>query len=449
MQELAFLYLPFSFVISSYWPSSSPPPLFSFFQVTAVVFDKTGTLTMGKPLVTDIILLAEYSEQRLLALAAAAESSSEHLLGKAIIDHAKRLLGENSMLPATDFKTVAGKGIVCTVEGLSVAIGNRSLMKDLKVSIKANHSTIIEQLEEESKTVTVVAVNGVLAGFIALADQPKPEASAVVKVLRRRGVRVYMLTGDNERTARLIAASVGIREVFAQVLPSQKASRIKELQQLGHTVAMVGDGINDAPALAQADLGVAVGTGTDVAVEAADIVLIKDNLMDVAVAIHLSRAVVRRIYANFVWAIIYNAVGIPLAAGVLYPAGVVLTPWMASLAMAFSSVSVVCSSLLLKRYKKPSFTRARDFDTKPDWCDRLLQCLGREARRVGDMMDTIGDQLSARDGAAQPVSPGRRHARGRSQNYQRLINTSESVDESIVSLSLDRSSTSEEPEMMV
>jgi Cu+-exporting ATPase len=329
-------------------------------------------------------------ESTVLRLVGAAEHNSEHVLGKAIVSHVKRVLGASVLPPADSFVTGAGMGIVCTVEGHRVAVGNRLWMDKQNVSLEGqraagagSHAELMDRMEMEGKTVAAVAVDGTLAAFVGLADKPKPEAAQVVAVLKRRGIRVYMLTGDNERTARMVANTLGIRHVFAQVLPSHKADKIKELQGAGKVVAMVGDGINDAPALACAELGVAVGTGTDVAVEAAQVVLIKDNLMDVAVAIHLSHATVRRIHANFVWAVIYNAIGIPLAAGVLYPVGVMLTPVMASLAMAFSSVSVVASSLLLKRYKKPSFALAEDLDARPSWSTRCVHHLGRLLAMVG------------------------------------------------------------------
>ena len=355
------------------------------------MFDKTGTLTQGKPSVTEVELLhPELDEQTVLRLLGAAEENSEHVLGKAIVAHVKRTLGASTLPTTENFVTGAGMGIVCSVDGYRVAVGNRAWMGKQNVSLEGttgvaagSHAELMDRLELEGKTVAAVAVNGTLAAFVALADKPKPEAAQVVAVLKRRGIRVYMLTGDNERTARMVANSLGIRHVFAQVLPSHKADKIKELQNAGKVVAMVGDGINDAPALACAELGVAVGTGTDVAVEAAQVVLIKDNLMDVPVAIHLSHATVRRIHANFVWAVIYNAVGIPLAAGILYPVGIVLTPVMASLAMAFSSVSVVASSLLLKRYKKPSFALAEDLDGRPGWSTRFVGTLGRLLAMVG------------------------------------------------------------------
>lgn len=376
--------------------------------MTAVVFDKTGTLTLGKPSVTDVEVVDDsIDESTLLRLVAAAEQNSEHVLAKAVVTHATNVLGTTNLPPATDFSTGAGMGIACTVQGRRIAVGNRAWMNTQGVALghgddkngsttatarNANaasaaaaaasaaapdRSHMMDQLELEGKTVAAVAIDGRLAAFVALADKAKPEAAQVVAVLKRRGIRVYMLTGDNERTARMVANALGIRHVFAQVLPSHKADKVRELQAAGRVVAMVGDGINDAPALAQAELGVAVGTGTDVAVEAADVVLIKDHLMDVAVAIHLSHATVRRIHANFVWAIVYNAVGIPLAAGVLFSVGIVLKPVMASLAMAFSSVSVVVSSLWLKRYKKPSFTLAADLDARPPWSTRLMNALGR------------------------------------------------------------------------
>lgn len=350
--------------------------------MTALVFDKTGTLTFGKPVVTDVVLVGNLLESQILSLAGAAESNSEHVLAHTIVDHAKTTLGTSTFASVTNFENTAGMGISCTVGDHHVAIGNSMWMEQQEIILSTSNRKIKDGFEAQSKTVVNVAVNGVLEAFIALSDSIKPEATEVVSVLRQRGIKIYMLTGDNERTARLIAQAVGIQDVFAQVLPSHKASKIKELQAEGHVVAMVGDGINDAPALAQADLGIAVGTGTDIAVEAADVVLIKDHLMDVAVAIHLSHATVRRIHLNLLWAVIYNWIGIPLAAGVLFPVGVMLTPVIASLAMAFSSVSVVCSSLLLKRYKKPTFGRNTNVDTSPACLTLVLTHLGQSISRL-------------------------------------------------------------------
>eukprot|EP00055_Hartaetosiga_balthica_P008511 m.31953 g.31953 ORF g.31953 m.31953 type:complete len:1356 (+) comp6348_c0_seq1:284-4351(+) len=255
----------------------------------------------------------------------------------------------------SNYKTESGKGISCFINETLVHIGSPSFLQSIGVVVDDDAIARVERKEHDGCTVILCAFDMKLTGGFALADEAKPDALQTVEALKKQGVRVVMLTGDNQRAADRLASQLGIEHVFAQVLPSHKAEKIQELQRGGIKVAMVGDGINDAPALAQADLGIAVGAGTDVAIEAADVVLIKDHLIDVCVAIHLSRATVRRIYYNFIWAVVYNIVGIPVAAGALYPLGILLSPLWASLAMAFSSLSVVLSSLFLKRYKKPAF----------------------------------------------------------------------------------------------
>lgn len=337
-------------------------PLEMAHKTTAVVFDKTGTLTHGKPIVTDLIVDVPESvctRRELIRVAGSAEASSEHALAKGIVAYAKEQLGVSTLPLATQYEVFPGKGIRCVVDGALIAIGTRQYMaSEDGGSLRINEKLVsnMEELELEGKTCVIVARNGVVVGLFALADSIKSDSIDAVRALHLMDIQVYMLTGDNKRTAASIAKQVGIPQthVFAEVLPMHKATKVKELQDNGDIVAMVGDGINDSPALVQAHVGIAVGTGTDVAVEAADIVLVKDSMIDVPVAIDLSRCTVKRIHLNFVWAVIYNVIGIPLAAGVFAHWGMSLHPMMASAAMAASSVSVVLSSLMLKNYKRPT-----------------------------------------------------------------------------------------------
>ncbi|MBI3089364.1 MAG: heavy metal translocating P-type ATPase [Candidatus Tectomicrobia bacterium] len=320
-------------------------------KLDTIVLDKTGTLTKGKPEVTDIISFQGYDEDEVLRLAAAAEQGSEHPLGAAIVARARE---RELDLPAPEeFAAWPGRGITATIAGKSVALGNRAMMEDLGIDV-ATSSTQALKLAQEGKTSMYVVVGGAPAGLIAVADTLRETSVAAVRALRRARLRVVMLTGDARSTAEAIARQAGIDEVLAEVLPDGKAAAIQKLQAEGRKVAMVGDGINDAPALAQADVGIAIGTGTDIAMEASDITLIRDDLGGVAAAITLSRATLRTIKQNLFWAFAYNSAGIPIAAGVLYPFfGVLLNPMFASLAMAFSSVSVVSNSLRLRRFRMP------------------------------------------------------------------------------------------------
>ena len=318
-------------------------------KIDIVVFDKTGTLTKGKPEVTDVVAAAGVKENEIVAAAASAEKNSEHPLGEAIVNFAaaKKI----SFSKAGSFNSISGKGIEATVSGKKVIVGNRKLFVERKISIEALEKSLAS-LESQGKTVVLVAVNGKAAGLIAIADTVKENSREAVERLKAMGRETVMITGDNERTARAIAKQVGIDTVLAEVLPEEKAEEIKRLQGSGKKVAMVGDGINDAPALAQADLGVALGAGTDVAIETGDIVLVKNDLRDAVTAIELSAYTMAKIKQNFFWAFIYNIVGIPIAMGVLYPfTGWLLSPVIAGTAMAFSSVSVVSNSLLMKRFK--------------------------------------------------------------------------------------------------
>ena len=322
-------------------------------KTKAIVFDKTGTLTHGKPVVTEYELFAEdgaATRDEFFRLAAALERSSEHPLAEAIVNHAKET---GVALPdVSGFTAVPGHGVEGDVEGRRVVLGNRKLMAREGIEI-SQWAARIEQLEGEGKTVMLTAIDSAPAGLIAVADTLKENSREAVERLGKMGVEVYMITGDNRRTAEAIAAQAGIdpAHVLAEVLPEHKAAEVAKLQARGISVAMVGDGINDTPALAQADIGIAMGAGTDVAMETGGIVLMKDDLRDVVTAIELSRATIRRIRWNFVWALGYNSLGIPIAALGF------LRPELAGAAMALSSVSVVSSSLLLKRFK-PSMRKA-------------------------------------------------------------------------------------------
>ncbi len=318
-------------------------------QIDTIVFDKTGTLTNGKPEVTDIIPQGKYTKQDILYYAAIAEKRSEHPLGEAIVRKAEE---EKITIPlATKLKTIPGFGLEAEYKKDHILLGNRKLMMERKVVFK-NNELNLQRLEQEGKTAMVIVINHQIAGIIAVADTIKDDAHAAVKTLKSMRKQVIMITGDNERTALAIAKKVGIERVLADVLPADKSSEIKKLQSRGYKVVMVGDGVNDAPALVQADVGIALGTGTDVAIESADIILMKPQVTDVVKAIKLSSYTMKKIKQNLGWAFGYNILLIPLAAGVFYPyTGWLLNPAIAGAAMAFSSVSVVSNSLLMKRFK--------------------------------------------------------------------------------------------------
>ncbi len=317
-------------------------------HIDTVVMDKTGTLTKGEPEVTDVIVEG-IEEDRLLALVAAVERESEHPLAQAIVAEAERR--GVPTFRAEQFDSVPGHGAVSTVDGRRIAVGNTRLMDRERIDLGTLAARRAE-LSGDGRTVVAVAVDGVAAGLIALADAPRPTAAAAVTALRELGIEVVMLTGDNEATAKRIGSLLGVTTVIAEVLPSDKASKITELQSQGRKVAMVGDGVNDAPALAQADVGIAIGAGTDVAIETADLVLMRSDPLDVAIALEIGRGTVRKMRQNLGWAIGYNALALPIAAGVFEPAfGFTLRPEIAALSMSGSSFLVAVNAVLLKRLK--------------------------------------------------------------------------------------------------
>jgi Cu+-exporting ATPase len=323
-------------------------------KVDTIALDKTGTITTGRPQVTDILLATQPTgslhdaEQRIVRIAAALERASEHPLAEAIVRHAQHL--EVDIPQALDFESHPGEGIAGIVEGSAVLIGNPKLLERHGISTESL-KVEAETLADQGKTPLWIAINGALAGIIAIADTVKPTSAEAIRQLHAEGLHVVMLTGDNERTARAIARIVAIDEVIASVLPSGKVAAIKRLQAEHRIVAMAGDGVNDAPSLAQADVGIAMAKGSDVAMEAGDVTLMRNDLTGVAIAIALSRATMRVMRQNLFWAFIYNIIGIPLAAGALYPAfGLLLSPVIASAAMALSSFSVVANSLRLRRF---------------------------------------------------------------------------------------------------
>jgi Cu+-exporting ATPase len=325
-------------------------------KVNTIVFDKTGTLTIGKPSVTDLVSLTEeIGEQEILRLAAISESGSEHPLAQAVIRKAK----ENGIPTITNpdsFEAISGHGLKATYSNHTIMIGNRKMMEDNKIAVTENVDTKLSVFEKEGKTAILVAIDNTLAGIIAISDTIKENAKDAIKTLKTKGIEVIMLTGDNERTANAVASRLGIDRVIAEVLPQQKEEVVSKLKtKEGKIVAMVGDGINDAPALARADLGIAIGSGTDVAKETGGIILIKDDIRDVVIALDLGKRTVSKIKQNLFWAFVYNTGLIPVAAGALVPIfGLGVFGWLpilAGLAMAMSSVTVVTNSLLLGKYK--------------------------------------------------------------------------------------------------
>jgi len=319
------------------------------YKINTIIFDKTGTITEGKPVVTDIVALSSYSQDYLLQLSASAEKGSEHPLGDAIVKGA--LSKGLELLMIESFEAIPGHGIKVLIDQKNMLLGNRKLMKVNNVNL-AENETISDKLAEEGKTPMFISINGELAGIIAVADTVKPSSEKAINKLTEMGIEVAMITGDNRKTAAAIAKQVGIKTVLAEVLPQDKSSEVKKLQDAGRKVAMVGDGINDAPALAQADIGIAIGSGTDVAMESADIVLMRSDLMDVPTALKLSKKTIINIKENLFWAFAYNILGIPVAAGLLYAfGGPILNPIFAAAAMSLSSVSVLTNALRLKSFK--------------------------------------------------------------------------------------------------
>ncbi|XP_061290672.1 copper-transporting ATPase 2 isoform X2 [Bos javanicus] len=410
-------------------------PLEMAHKIKTVMFDKTGTITHGVPKVSRVLLLVDVATlplRKVLAVVGTAEASSEHPLGVAVTRYCKEELGTETLGCCTDFQAVPGCGISCKVSSVesilaqgerlqgpltthlnrvgsdptetdaatqtfSVLIGNREWMRRNGLTVTSDVRDAMTDHETKGQTAILVAIDGVLCGMIAIADSVKQEAALAVHTLKSMGVDVVLITGDNRKTARAIATQVGINKVFAEVLPSHKVAKVQELQNQGKRVAMVGDGVNDSPALAQADVGIAIGTGTDVAIEAADVVLIRNDLLDVVASIHLSRRTVWRIRLNLVLALIYNLIGIPVAAGVFIPIGVVLQPWMGSAAMAASSVSVVLSSLQLKCYRKPDLARYEaqaHGSMKPLSASQVSVRVGMDDRRRDSPRASAWDQVS-------------------------------------------------------
>jgi Cu+-exporting ATPase len=313
------------------------------YQVGTVVFDKTGTITKGQPELMDVVTYHSRTKDQILQLAASVEKDSEHPLASAVLKAAEE--SGIKIKEAQDFVAIPGKGVIATVEKELVMLGNRRLLENKNIEIPAKSVSDAERLENEAKTVMFLVSNNKLAGLIAVGDTLKDFAKDAVLALKGLNKKVIMITGDNRKTAQAIAQSAGFDQVLSEVLPQEKADKIRQLQSEGLKVAMVGDGINDAPALAAADIGIAIGTGTDIAIESSDITLAGGDLSGIVTALRLSRRTIRKIKQNFFWAFIYNIIGIPFAA-----AGM-LNPVIAGAAMAFSSVSVVTNSLLLKRFK--------------------------------------------------------------------------------------------------
>jgi len=331
------------------------------YQVNNILFDKTGTLTIGEPKVTDFLLFPEsgLTDQQFWSVVGSSEAGSEHPLGICIYKHAKK--NKMTTIPVTNFKAISGMGIRCTQNGKTVLLGNRRLMKKYEIEITKQTDNLMEQYEEDGKTAMLVAVDKILCGVLAVSDPIRPESQWVVEKLNEMGIKVSVISGDNAKTVKAIARHLKIDKIFAEVLPKDKKDKVHELQEEGYCVAMVGDGINDSPALAQADVGIAIGTGTDIAMESAGIVLMRSRLTDILTAVDISKRTSNRIKLNFVWAFLYNILAIPIAAGVFYPLIMrPLPPWIAGLAMALSSISVLLSSLLLRWYTPPEFPNQED-----------------------------------------------------------------------------------------
>ena len=356
-------------------------------KVQTVVLDKTGTVTMGQPRVTDILCAPGVTEEELLCVAASAEKPSEHPLAHAIVEESQAR--HIPLCPVSGFRSVPGGGIQATLSGEAVLAGNAGYLAQNGVSLAAMEADA-HRLAEDGKTPLFFAESGHLLGCIAVADVVKPDSAKAIAALRRMGRRVVLLTGDNQRTANAIARQIGVDQVIAQVLPQDKAKCVAQLQQQGQRVAMVGDGVNDAPALAQADVGLAIGAGTDIAIESADVVLMKSSLLDIPAAMDLSRAVLRNIKQNLFWAFFYNSIGIPVAAGVLYPAlHLTLNPMLAAAAMSLSSVCVVSNALRLRGWKPPVFPD-QPVPTAPLPESAVFQSQGKEENTVNKTIHIDG-----------------------------------------------------------
>lgn len=356
-------------------------------KVQTVVLDKTGTVTMGQPRVTDILCAPGVTEEELLCVAASAEKPSEHPLAHAIVEESQAR--HIPLCPVSGFRSVPGGGIQATLSGEAVLAGNAGYLAQNGVSLAAMEADA-HRLAEDGKTPLFFAESGRLLGCVAVADVVKPDSAKAIAALRRMGRRVVLLTGDNQRTANAIARQIGVDQVIAQVLPQDKAKCVAQLQQQGQRVAMVGDGVNDAPALAQADVGLAIGAGTDIAIESADVVLMKSSLLDIPAAMDLSRAVLRNIKQNLFWAFFYNSIGIPVAAGVLYPAlHLTLNPMLAAAAMSLSSVCVVSNALRLRGWKPPVFP-GQPAPTAPLPESAVFQSQGKEENTVNKTIHIDG-----------------------------------------------------------
>ena len=356
-------------------------------KVQTVVLDKTGTVTMGQPRVTDILCAPGVTEEELLCVAASAEKPSEHPLAHAIVEESQAR--HIPLCPVSGFRSVPGGGIQATLSGEAVLAGNAGYLAQNGVSLAAMEADA-HRLAEDGKTPLFFAESGRLLGCVAVADVVKPDSAKAIAALRRMGRRVVLLTGDNQRTANAIARQIGVDQVIAQVLPQDKAKCVAQLQQQGQRVAMVGDGVNDAPALAQADVGLAIGAGTDIAIESADVVLMKSSLLDIPAAMDLSRAVLRNIKQNLFWAFFYNSIGIPVAAGVLYPAlHLTLNPMLAAAAMSLSSVCVVSNALRLRGWKPPVFPD-QPAPTAPLPESAVFQSQGKEENTVNKTIHIDG-----------------------------------------------------------
>ena len=356
-------------------------------KVQTVVLDKTGTVTMGQPRVTDILCAPGVTEEELLCVAASAEKPSEHPLAHAIVEESQAR--HIPLCPVSDFRSVPGGGIQATLSGEAVLAGNAGYLAQNGVSLAAMEADA-HRLAEDGKTPLFFAESGRLLGCIAVADVVKPDSAKAIVALRRMGRRVVLLTGDNQRTANAIARQIGVDQVIAQVLPQDKAKCVAQFQQQGQRGAMVGDGVNDAPALAQADVGLAIGAGTDIAIESADVVLMKSSLLDIPAAMDLSRAVLRNIKQNLFWAFFYNSIGIPVAAGVLYPAlHLTLNPMLAAAAMSLSSVCVVSNALRLRGWKPPVFPD-QPAPTAPLPESAVFQSQGKEENTVNKTIHIDG-----------------------------------------------------------